>query len=162
MDFELNEADKLFGDEEEDINEGEYADIDIDENIVSIWDRSEITEHVSVIRIPDEDRITSNILQIEEMTEAIGIRASQIEMGSPIFCDYGVLSNPISIAKLELIQRKSPLILERCIAVRGSCCYVEHWKVSEMTYIGLNLDDINEKTVMQRKLRCVINETILI
>jgi len=128
---------------------GEFANIETDETIISLWDRTKIMDHVSVIRVPNEDRITSHVLQLEEMTEAIGIRASQIERGALIFCDYEGITDPKLIARKELAMRRNPLILERKMQTIGSCIYVEHWKVSEMTYIDLDLTALSRRRLAQ-------------
>ena len=85
--------------------------------------------HKTVFVVPDDERITSNIIQLYEITAVISERASQIENGSPVFIDIKNLTNPKDIAKAEFKQRKSPFILERHVGDS-----VEHWKVREMTF----------------------------
>ena len=94
------------------------------------------SNHDKIIIINEGDKITSNILQLPEMCEAIGIRASQIEVGSPIFTDYGTLNNPIDIAKKEFFDRKTPVLLQRITHVNEEegITYAEIFKVREMTY----------------------------
>src|SRR5690348_13148976 len=72
-----------------------------------------IAPHKIIRIVPDDQRITSEIIQLPEMVEAIGIRCSEIENGSPIFTDYEGLSNPIDIATKEFYDRKSPLKIQR-------------------------------------------------
>ena len=50
-------------------------------------------EHMRIYVVADEERITSNIMSREEMAEAIGIRAAQIENGSNIYCSPGNLAH---------------------------------------------------------------------
>jgi DNA-directed RNA polymerase subunit K/omega len=85
--------------------------------------------HKTIFIVPDDERITSNIIQLYEIAAVISERASQIENGSPIFIDIKNLTNPKDIARAEFKQRKSPFILERHV---GNS--VEHWKVREMTF----------------------------
>ena len=87
--------------------------------------------------VPDDNRITSDYIQLHEMTEAIGIRASQIEHGSPVLFDiseYDLYSYPVILAKLEFYERKSPLILMRVISETPEFVRVELWKVRDMKF----------------------------
>jgi DNA-directed RNA polymerase I, II, and III subunit RPABC2 len=82
-----------------------------------------------------DDRKTSEIIQLTELVEAIGIRTTEIERGSPVFTDYDGLSDPIEIARKEFYDRKSPLILQRQVGIdKNGVIYVEEWPVREMTY----------------------------
>lgn len=107
--------------------------------------------HNTVVVIANEDRISSDTVQYTETVEAIGIRASQIEHGSPVFTDVSGLSDPIKMAEKEFFDRKSPLILERKMGVKGSKIIVEHWKVREMKFppgydtdVGMTFNKTNE------------------
>jgi DNA-directed RNA polymerase subunit K/omega len=91
-------------------------------------------DHKSIVVVPNGDRRTSNIINDYEFTEAVGIRASQIERGSPVFTDVTGLSDPIKMARKEFYDRKNPLILERVIEQRGNVYRVEHFNVREMTF----------------------------
>ncbi len=78
--------------------------------------------------IKNDDKITSNILTIYEMTELIGIRATQISQGSPIFVDIDFISDPIEMAKKEIINNKCPLYVKRYIGLDK----YELWNPNEM------------------------------
>ncbi len=91
-------------------------------------------DHKTIIVIPASERRTSHIINDYEFTEAIGVRASQIERGAPVFTDVTGLKDPIKMARKEFYDRKNPLILERIIEQRGNVYRVEHWKVREMTF----------------------------
>lgn len=93
-------------------------------------------DHIEIIVVDPEERITSNIITDPEFTEATGIRAAQIEQGTPVFTDVTGLTDPIKMAHKEFYDRKNPLILERVIEQRGYTYYVEHWIVREMTYLS--------------------------
>jgi len=89
-----------------------------------------------IIRIlPDDKRQTSEMIQIPEMTEAIGIRISQIEHGAPCFAkDTTGLTSPIDMARKEFFERQSPLKLQRQLGEKSGISLVEEWKVREMTF----------------------------
>lgn len=91
-------------------------------------------DHKTIIVVPSNDRRTTHIINDYEFTEAVGIRASQIERGAPVFTDTTGLKDPIKMARKEFYDRKNPLILERVIEQRGNAYRVEHWKVREMTF----------------------------
>jgi len=110
-----------------------------------------INDHLTIVVIPNDERRTSSILQLEELTEAIGIRASQIESGSPIFTDIEGISDPKLIASKELIDRKNPLIIERPINRIDNILYVEQWKVRDMTYIDIDKNMLDNRLLAEKK-----------
>jgi DNA-directed RNA polymerase subunit K/omega len=67
--------------------------------------------------IKNDEKITSNILTIYEITELIGIRATQIANGAPIFTDIEYINDPIEMAKKEIINNKCPLYVKRYIGL---------------------------------------------
>jgi len=144
-------------DSEDEISDGEVPELDeADQNddidLVEDNDDDDISEeddelstqtikkgdsnHTNIIIIPDSSRTTSDVIQKQEITEAIGVRASQIEGGSPVFTDVVGLTDPIQMAWKEFRDRKNPLILERVVAEFPSeyTYHVEHWRVREMTF----------------------------
>lgn len=158
-----DEDDEEEEEEEEEVDEGEKDDIDDDQAAPQeegepspddIDDEADLEEeeqkkreseivskigkgdeHHRIIEIvPPDQRITSEIIQLSEMVEAVGIRISQIEQGSPVFTDVTGLNNPIDQAKKELFDRCSPLILSRALIKEPSYWLVEEWKVREMTF----------------------------
>ena len=88
------------------------------------------------IIIDDADRITSNFITKYEITRAITYRITQIERGSKYFTDIGNINNAAQIAKKEIIDRKSPIIIEREINFdkQNNISYCERWKINEMAY----------------------------
>jgi hypothetical protein len=88
--------------------------------------------YITIEIVPKNKRIFSEIIQTPEMEEAIGIRASQIEQGSPIFTDVSGFTNPITMARKEFYDRKNPFILERPVKKTDTKRIVEHWKVRKM------------------------------
>ena len=66
------------------------------------------------------------ILSIYEKTNLIGIRATQIENGAPVFVDVpDGLEDVVQIAEMELAQKKLPLIICR----EGR----EYWRAADLT-----------------------------
>lgn len=105
-----------------------------DDEVIQIIDTDKT--HLTIKIVPEEEKITSEVISFPEMTEAIGIRASAIENGSKIFVDYGGLDNPIDIANKEFFERKNPLILRRSVYKNEKLNeeIVEEWKIREMTF----------------------------
>jgi len=67
--------------------------------------------------VNSEERITSNIITIYEITELIGVRSTQISQGSPIFTEVKNITNPIEMAKKEILDNKCPLYIKRNIGL---------------------------------------------
>jgi hypothetical protein len=90
--------------------------------------------HRRVVVVPDNERITSNVLKITECARAIAIRAQQIETSPIMFTDPAGETDSVALAKAELLARRSPLKLRRIVG-RGTdgAVYVEDWRVNEMT-----------------------------
>ena len=139
-DADLSEYESEKENEEEE--EGEYLEEEEDvspyhlyrESIRALEDLDDNCAKVLVI--PDHNKTTSNIISKYEFCEAIGVRATQIERGAPVFTDVAKITNPIEMAKKEFFDRKSPLILERVIIDNKEQRFkvVEEWKVREMTF----------------------------
>lgn len=95
-------------------------DLDIDNitsNKINFIDNELENESKIQFIIKSDDKITSNILTIYEMTELIGIRATQISQGSPVFIDIDCISDPIEMAKKEILNNKCPLYVKRYIGL---------------------------------------------
>jgi hypothetical protein len=120
--------------EEEELDEIEEEEV-VDEEIEKI---DETIERIYII--PDNERKSSEMMTLFEVTEAIGIRISQIEQGSPIFIDYTGLTNARNIAEKEFYERQNPLIIRRIIKQVGKDIYIEQWRVREMVYPPINED----------------------
>lgn len=93
-------------------------------------------DHRMVQIIPADDRITSDIIQLPEMTEAIGIRISQIENGMPVMPGVNVegMTSAIEMAQMEFLENKNPLILRRILQQKGNLVIVEDWEVCKMAH----------------------------
>ena len=128
----LNDLDEedIEEDDEEEGEEGEYVALE----------NQEIDKIKNIIKVPDDERRTSNLMTIYEYTEAVGTRISQIENGSKIFTDYDGLYNNKQIAIKEMHDRKNPLIVRRVVKTDGNNIYEEHWKVREMILPNIEID----------------------
>ena len=125
LDNDDNENDYI-DDEEDDVNDETYDpedDDDEDNNHTYIEDNINMNETENDIDmkheiiVKSENRITSNILSIYEYIELISIRASQISNGSYVFTDVAGYSDPIEMAKKELIDNRCPLYVKRGIGM---------------------------------------------
>jgi len=159
---ELEEGDRIDDDAlvEDDIDELDIVDDEEEQKELEKVLVSELKDrnHKIVRIIPNDERISSNRIQRPEMTEAIGIRVSQIEQGSPVFTDVKGYTDPILMAKKEFVDRKNPLILERALQESPTEALVEHWLVREMTYpitnreiMMISHEQLVKKTAMKVK-----------
>jgi DNA-directed RNA polymerase subunit K/omega len=132
LDAELEEDEEAEEDTGiEDVEETEEAP----QHQVFRMDKSDENHRIVKVVHPDK-RKTSEIIQDTELTEAIGIRASQIENGAPVFTDVSGITDPISMAIKEFADRRNPLILERPLEKTDTYKLVEHWKVRQMIFPG--------------------------
>ena len=67
--------------------------------------------------VQSDDKITSDILTIYELVELISIRGTQIANGSYVFTDVTNISDPIEMAKKEIMDNKCPLYIKRFIGL---------------------------------------------
>lgn len=90
-------------------------DIDDDAGANTLYDKDvPIIEYSQEVRIvPEHLRKSPARLSQYEMTEIVGIRASQIEKTGHCLVDITGLDNEIDMAKRELLMRKCPLLLRR-------------------------------------------------
>lgn len=111
--------------DEEEIEQDEYRTV-----------QSECSTSRNIIIVPPEERITSENMTQFEFARAIAIRASQIANNPKIYTDYDGLYDEVSIAKKELLDRKSPLIIWRQVGVIPTTGerIIEKWNVREMVY----------------------------
>lgn len=112
------------------LGDGDDEDIDIDggdessDNDISITEEEEeITESLDAddttqikTVVPENEHLTSDMMTLAELTEAITIRINQIDKGSPVFVEYSHLRTTTDIAIYELMMRKSPLLLTRIVS----------------------------------------------
>ena len=102
-------------------------------------DRAAPSSARPVYVVPDDERITSNIMTKAEVTRAIAIRAQQIANHLHTYIDKSGLTDAKEIARRELYDRRSPLVLHRVVGkTPEGARIVEKWRVREMTYPPLN------------------------
>ena len=84
--------------------------------------------------VPKEERISSHVMTLGEMTRAIAIRAAQISTHPDTFTDVEGLSDEMRIARKELEDRMSPLDVRREVGrtSKGESI-IEIWSANEMT-----------------------------
>lgn len=121
----MSDEEQYSGDESEDVEELEEA--------------PPVIVPKRAIIVAPENRRTSNIMSVYEMTENVSIRATLIEKYADCFVDVSDLDEPIAMARRELMMRMSPLKLERCVGSRtkedGSVVvYYEVWNPNEMQF----------------------------
>lgn len=76
-----------------------------------------------------DNRITSEIMTSFEYTQAVSMRARQIELGGPVYASgCQNITNPIIIAEREIEQKKCPLSIIRMI----TDVIAEKWDINEM------------------------------
>ncbi|AJL34083.1 BA71V-C147L (g6L) [African swine fever virus] len=86
----------------------------------------------TLVVIPDNERITSNVLTTFEATRLVAVRAQQLAINGSTMLKKKY-SSPIDIAKQELFNRKIPLLVMRCIKVTpDGQKIVEIWNPREM------------------------------
>ena len=129
IDNDDNENDYIDDDNDDADDETyEHADENIDEDENESYNHTYIEDNINLndnenndmkyeIIVKSENRITSNILSIYEFIELISIRASQITNGSYVFTDINGISDPIEMAKKELLDNKCPLYVKRFIGL---------------------------------------------
>ena len=100
-------------------------DEDIDDDDTEILDPN--YEMNEVLQVPNEERISRNILTKYEIVRIIGTRAKQISDGSKVFVKYDGNKSAIELAELELKHKMVPLKIKRPLP-NGK---FEIWKISE-------------------------------
>lgn len=128
--------------EREEEEEDEPADDDEDMSeyfesaIIPAYDEKDTKPFLSTIEeIKDQtskNRRTLPILSKYEKAKIIGIRAQQISMGSYIYLDtIQSYNNPLDIAKEELRQKRTPLLVRRNIIGKKGIVH-EDWRIEEL------------------------------
>ena len=137
-----NLDDDIEKEEERDEDEDEPADDDEDmseyfeSNIIPVYDDKDTKTFLNTIEEitnpSTKNRRTLALLSKYEKAKIIGIRAQQISMGSVIYLDdTQTLSNPLDIAKEELRQKRTPLIVRRVITGKKGHTH-EDWRIEEL------------------------------
>lgn len=77
--------------------------------------------------IDKSKRITTRFLTKYERARVLGTRALQISMNAPVMVDIGNETDPLQIARKELMEKKIPMIIRRYLP-DGS---YEDWSLDE-------------------------------
>lgn len=101
-------------------------DDDDDDDIFSVTLQDEDTKDNLII--PDNKRISRNILTKYERVRLLGTRAKQISDGSKVFVKYDGAKSAMELAELELKHKVIPLKVKRPMP-NGK---YEIWKISEL------------------------------
>lgn len=84
--------------------------------------------HIDIV-VPKNQRETDSKMTSFEYARVLSERSKQIENGSPIFVDIGNETDILKIAKMEIDQKRCPMVITRMITPN----IVEKWEVNEMT-----------------------------
>lgn len=112
-------VDDIYDDYDKDINdqeEEEELNNYNEDNIHYVDNELDNDSKIQYI-VKSDDRVTSNILTEYEIVELIGIRATQIAQGSPVFTDVKNISYPDEMAKKEIYDNRCPLYIQRYIGL---------------------------------------------
>jgi DNA-directed RNA polymerase I, II, and III subunit RPABC2 len=111
--------------------DSDYEDGSDDEHEIDENENLADSNYSRIIKIvPSDMRQTSNVMMEYEYSDTIGIRATQIENGAPVYTDIGELTNPLEIAAKEMFDRRCPLFIKRYIDETTA----EHWNCREMAF----------------------------
>lgn len=102
---------------------------DEDDDIFDVKDPS--NEMKENLQVPDDERISRNILTKYEMVRLLGTRAKQISDGSKVFVKYDGAKSAMELAELELEHKIIPLKIKRPMP-NGR---YEIWRLSELEII---------------------------
>ena len=137
IDVEFNEEDEkvkknLDDDEDEDLD----LDDDVDGSILKTQFELEQKESNNDIVhiVPSNQRMTSEKMTSYEVAEVINFRAVNISQGAPVYTNVDGLTDPIDMAKKELIDRKCPLYIKRPVGHNEHGILVEKWSCNEMIF----------------------------
>jgi DNA-directed RNA polymerase subunit K/omega len=111
------------------LSESFLDDDDDDDDIFSITNPEK--EMKKNFQIPDNERISRNILTKYESVRLLGTRAKQISDGSKVFVKYDGAKSAMELAELELKHKVIPLKIKRPMP-NGK---YEIWKISELEII---------------------------
>jgi len=122
-----SELDSEYTDSEGD-SEYDPSEIDNNKNKLFQLNENSTDDESTIILVKSEDRLTSEHMTNYEYSKVIGIRATHISDGSPIFTDVVNLTDPRDIAKKEINENVCPLSITRKLR-NGK---IEQWTVNEL------------------------------
>jgi hypothetical protein len=89
--------------------------------------------HISIV--PDDQRITSDRLYLNELVGVLNLRIKQLEAGAPCYAPGDLVKDVTDARELAYIEYRAqccPFILEREIAEIDGRRIVERWDVNKM------------------------------
>lgn len=119
--YEEDPADEPVEEQGESDEEDDVIIDDADETIAAAGDKVEL--HY----VNPNNRRTTNIMSLQEMTEYVSLRATDIAKHNNCFVPTDDLDDPIDMAKRELMARKAPLCVLRHVGVRQNGPVLEQW-----------------------------------
>jgi hypothetical protein len=124
----------------EEIDEPGMANLRPAPHEFTIHNTSSQDEHIRFVTVvPADQRVTSEVIQLEELCEVIGVMISAIEHGAPVTIPTEGMTRSIDIARMVVLCGRAPLKVRRVIERRINEDIVEDWKVSEMTIPLINV-----------------------
>lgn len=135
LDDDIEKEDEREEEEEEPAEEDDMSEY-FESNIIPTYEDKENKTFLSTLEEVTNQNTTTRrtlaILSKYEKAKIIGIRAQQISMGSNIYLDnvHGY-TNPLDIAKEELRQKRTPLIVRRNVVGKKGVIH-EDWRIEEL------------------------------
>jgi DNA-directed RNA polymerase subunit K/omega len=85
-------------------------------------------------QIEELDKVTDPVITSYEYTRLLICRSAMIQWGSPPLIEWNQPFDPIAIAKKEIEERKSTLIIQRCIpdGTKEAGFYPENWEIKNL------------------------------
>jgi DNA-directed RNA polymerase I, II, and III subunit RPABC2 len=118
LDEEIETESTIYGAGTETNDDCIYDFLDDDEEVVS-----------KMIRVPDDERMTTKKLTKYERVRILGIRTKQISMGAKVMLKYeGIDKTPEDLARLEIEYKVCPILIKRVLPNNK----YEIWKLSEL------------------------------
>jgi DNA-directed RNA polymerase I, II, and III subunit RPABC2 len=136
LDEDIEKEEEREEEEEEPADDDEDMSEYFESAIIPAYDEKDTKPFLSTIEEithqATKNRRTLPILSKYEKAKIIGIRAQQISMGSYIYLDnIETLSNPLDVAKEELRQKRTPLLVRRNIVGKKGTIF-EDWRIEEL------------------------------
>ncbi len=130
--LEKDKEEEEVEDEEDEEDEEEMSEY-FESSVVPVQEtKSFLSTLDEITNDQSKNRKTLPILSKYEKAKIIGIRAQQISMGSYVYLDsLRGMTNPLDIAKEELRQKRTPLIVRRAVPGRKGNTF-EDWRIEEL------------------------------
>jgi DNA-directed RNA polymerase subunit K/omega len=113
-----------------------------EEEIEPPFDIKSVSDYNKEIHIiPNDERMSRNVLSVAEMTAITSIRAAQIQRNNNCLVDCSGLIDPRSMARRELMEGKCPLYVRRRVDTGdGGEQYFEVWDPNTMVFATVYTD----------------------